>query len=75
MQTQYWKFAVLGQGAFPLDMLRYDRACFDQPDDVSRATEKGNRVIHLVCFFSPPTEARWNSFGWHFHGAVSKGKA
>jgi hypothetical protein len=66
--TQY-RFVVAGHGAFPLDMLRYDRA--------TPATETDSHIILQQVITSaqanvtiallgpkPPTEPRWSSYGW-----------
>lgn len=52
-------YEVEGNGVFPYDMLRYDRA-FLLSDD--RDTSRQRRVP--VAGLTRPTIARWNSFGW-----------
>lgn len=65
------RFTVAGVGAFPLDMLRYDR-CFPQTqvDVAAMSRVRGERVARHVCLESVsvgdprPTLRRWESFGW-----------
>ena len=63
-------YTVEGYGRFPLDMLRYDMAWPDSPQDTSIIEDhlaSGLRRVNLrrVCHFHPtPSEARWRSFGW-----------
>jgi hypothetical protein len=55
--------------AFPLDMLRYDRAWPDGPDDVLvigapiENRPESDITVRLVGV-SEPTIGRWESFGW-----------
>jgi hypothetical protein len=64
-----YSFKVEGGGAFPLDMLRYDR-CWPAPSqDVALIIEppKGFKPYSVELHSTInhfPTEARWNSFGW-----------
>jgi hypothetical protein len=70
------EFTVTGGGAFPIDMLRYDR-CF--PRD-SYAVENmmvghGVRSVELVSYIpsdfrpdSVPTKGRWENFLWRVEG-------
>ena len=70
----YYRFYVEGQGPFPIDMLRYDRAWPDSEPDaysISRTFDhylppKGtSRAIRLAMFDNHgPTVGRWDSFGW-----------
>jgi len=60
---------VKGDGAFPFDMLRYDRCFPASQDDVSRLLDDGPRTIHLIMAAETlaglnPTKGRWESFGW-----------
>ena len=64
-----WLYKVTGKRAFPLDMLRHDRAFPADGDAVQAiylATQPGNRVSRMVllCGELTPTEGRWSSFGW-----------
>lgn len=62
------RFVVEGRGEFPVDMLRYDSACFDTQGDVDAAGEgyvSGKRRVALRSSAPMrPTTARWQSFGW-----------
>lgn len=60
------RFAVIGRGQFPLDMLRYDRACpWQERDSALMQQETCERVVIVEAFgHSAPTFARWASFGW-----------
>ena len=65
-------FTVNGRGAFPLDMLRYDRAWpadGDAVDAISIAfNDPDARAIRRVTLRTSDelnvTPARWGSFGW-----------
>ena len=65
-KVRYWTFVVEGSGAFPVDMLRYDRCCPYEQEDVSWCFLSGNanRSAKMVSWVGPPEAARWNSFGW-----------
>lgn len=64
-------FTVRGTGAFPLDMLRYDR-CYPGTGQDSYAAERvdrGEREVTLATAIASraenyPTTGRWESFGW-----------
>lgn len=66
-------FTVVGRGAFPFDMLRYD-ACwpYASPDagaiHYDNLTHEGIREIRRVTLATHgrgvPTLGRWSSFGW-----------
>ena len=63
-------FTVKGRGRFPVDMLRYDRACPQTSAD-SRKIEDSVRnrgyngyTITLVTERKSVTVDRWASFGW-----------
>ncbi len=65
-----WVFTVRGEGSFPFDMLRYDRA-FPQTETDStrmgwspRIGPHGPREVSLITESSAPTDGRWESFGW-----------
>ena len=71
-KTYAFRFAVEGRGAFPLDMLRYDR-CFPRSEtDANIAQDHENirtvRKVELTALERPsywqPCEGRWESFGW-----------
>jgi hypothetical protein len=61
-------FTVKGNGLFPIDMLRYDRACPLDESASSNIDGRDSREVNLL-MFSPtvagPTEGRWKSFGWN----------
>jgi len=61
---KYWTFTVEGRGAFPTDMLRYDRCCPYAQEDVSWMEGLEPRSVKLISHVGPPEQARWNSFGW-----------
>jgi len=60
-------YRVLGRGAFPTDMLRYDSAWASTQQDVSKIDVTGidakQRTVELTSIQKPTVE-RWNSFGW-----------
>ena len=69
-------FTVRGSGAFPYDMLRYDR-CFPASERESaglacpyHGPESSKRDVQITAVnydgnnATAPTERRWNSFGW-----------
>lgn len=60
-------FTVEGSGMFPIDMLRFDRACPMTESESHLITNRDKRTIKLLMFCPTnvgPTEGRWNSFGW-----------
>lgn len=64
-------YAVRGQGGFPLDMLRYDRACPCREQDsyaIANLDSPHPRTVLLIRFSVEPNrsgqEKRWESFGW-----------
>lgn len=69
-----WHYRVVGRGAFPVDMLRYDRATFLNSDEEAEARIDWRTLVDsgrygLSRSFAmespnPPTVGRWNSFGW-----------
>jgi len=62
------KYAVEGSGTFPIDMLRYDRACPSSEDYSHIIEREGLRRVELLRFSpagkSGPNVERWASFGW-----------
>jgi hypothetical protein len=64
-------YSVIGQGQFPVDMLRYDNAIPTKESDASKIapskwadeTAFGPRTVELKSEFYP-TKGRWESFGW-----------
>lgn len=74
------RFAVRGNGEFPLDMLRYDCCRAATPEDQAKVdwtyemdVPEGTgllytRTVQLIADAPHgrwrPTEARWNSFSW-----------
>jgi hypothetical protein len=68
-----WEYLVVGKGAFPIDMLRYDNCWPATADDsamipLSSRSDYGTSPRDAIPIklrgLLPPTEARWNSFGW-----------
>ena len=64
-------YAVRGRGTFPLDMLRYDRACPCREQDsfaIENAGSRHPRTVMLIRFSPEPgrhgADKRWQSFGW-----------
>lgn len=62
-------YKVRGGFNFPLDMLRYDGAYPNTSDDVRKIMEslnlKGETSKEItIGGTTPPTIARWASFGW-----------
>lgn len=72
-------FTVIGDGEFPLDMLRYD-GCYPQHEtDTTKMSESGLREVTLhktLNWAHPkvwsPTVGRWNSFGWAVLGELPR---
>lgn len=64
MAKKYWTFVVEGEGAFPLDMLWYDRCRPYQQGDTHWMLGNGRRSAMMVSSTKPPTPERWASFGW-----------
>lgn len=62
-----YRYCVTGTGLFPIDMLRYDSCWPYSSGDglvmVSRETPGKARTVKLGSY-GPPTEGRWQSFGW-----------
>lgn len=72
---------VRGAGQFPVDMMRYERACPDNQTDSSAITnEEGpTREVHLVQFsrnrhITQISIDRWKSFGWVILRAEANGR-
>lgn len=64
-----YTFTVTGEGPFPFDMLRHDRATPKSERDsnaLERTTYPRERGPHRITLISAkaPTEPRWGSFGW-----------
>lgn len=66
-----YTFTVEGRSPFPLDMLRYDRACPYHVDDVAplATPSREPRRVSLIAFTPygnapAPTSDRWITFGW-----------
>jgi hypothetical protein len=59
----YWTFVVEGDGAFPTDMLRYDRCTPYQQEDVHWMEGTDHRSAMMMSY-REPTKERWLSFGW-----------
>lgn len=56
-------FTVVGDGEFPIDMLRYDKCWPNSSHDTSLVNRQGERRIECRGL-TGPTPARWTSFGW-----------
>jgi hypothetical protein len=52
------RYFVTGNGSFPDDMLRYDRA------ELLTVITDRDRKFYLLEGEGPPTVGRWNSFMW-----------
>lgn len=63
MKTKLFRVTVEGNGMFPVDMLRYDAAYPSTERDSGTIMGDGLRKVD-VAMKNPPTEARWQSFGW-----------
>jgi hypothetical protein len=77
--TKFYHYEVVGYGPFPFDMLRYDAAWPAGGPTVSymaldyrQAWELGVVTLGLVGL-QPPTEARWQSFGWRVQNVGTVG--
>lgn len=60
-------FTVTGEGAFPFDMLRYDKcwpAWEDQSNLLGTVGAFGTRRNITLSGLKQPTVARWKSYGW-----------
>ena len=62
-------YTVEGTGKFPIDMLRYDMAWPDAPDDSGKITSPPAgtyqvRLNRVTCFNPNAAEDRWASMGW-----------
>jgi hypothetical protein len=77
MTIKRHEYTVTGRYPFPTDMLRYDGAHPANPQSVDQmqagivgpSTGKPFRdrpILHIrLASIRPPTEQRWNSFGWY----------
>jgi hypothetical protein len=61
---KYWTFTVEGRGHFPIDMLRYDRCCPYEQEDVQWMSGTNQRSAKMISHMGPPTVDRWKSFSW-----------
>lgn len=61
---KYWTFVVEGRGHFPTDMLRRDRCCPYQQEDVGWMDGTHMRSVKLISHVGPPNVERWGSFDW-----------
>lgn len=72
-----YRYHVRGTGAFPIDMLRHDRATPMSESDSAiiertlRPRERGEFQVHLTSR-KVPTPERWHSFGWKIDGEVER---
>lgn len=76
-RARTYHFWVAGRGAFPVDMLRYDRCTprtQDDSNEITRSFQRSNYreslVLNTVALTGPkePTGERWASFGWSVTG-------
>jgi hypothetical protein len=77
-------FTVVGSFHFPVDMLRYDRACPNSETDSHKIMDSiaelpgfhGTKEIGIIRFISHktdmPTAGRWQSFGWQIKADTLK---
>jgi len=77
MVNKRHEYTVTGRYPFPVDMLRYDSAYPANPTAVSRINEgvtspgvgkpfRDREVLSIrLASHRPPTEDRWNTFGWY----------
>lgn len=79
-RTRFIVASEPGRTSFPIDMLRYD-ACWPAHEEGSsaiwnpreyRGDDGRTRVELLSDSPTPPTQARWASFGWRVISAVSE---
>lgn len=69
-----YTFTVAGSGAFPTDMLRYDRCWPSTTEDAisivmsARDPEYRERRLVTLTGVSLPTIGRWDSFMWYVQG-------
>ena len=62
-----YRVTVRGNGEFPFDMLRADRACPASESDTYRMIDDGCREVTVVIHTTTqrvPNVGRWESFGW-----------
>lgn len=64
-----YSIVVTGTGAFPIDMLRFDRCMPKYEEDaatIERSLRPRSRGRYRVTLLSAkdPTNTRWLSFGW-----------
>lgn len=72
-------FAVIGSGAFPMDMLRYDRCWPVDSNDAANLTDYNSsvdlslkrRAVVLGTVADRNTPDRWSSFGWTCSGTYA----
>jgi len=62
-RKHFYVVTVFGDGIFPFDMLRRDRATPESEQDSAKIDGFRSRELR-VRMNSLPTEGRWNSFGW-----------
>jgi len=76
-----YEFEVEGHGDFPVDMLRYDRACPATEVDsglilkmiANPRLARHSQRVKIICHRNNgPTYGRWASFGWSIIGPVKK---
>ncbi len=64
-KSQRVRFAVSGEGGFPIDMLRFDECWPASQVDSTRIAEESvmRRTVRLRSD-KTPNEQRWKSYGW-----------
>jgi len=62
-------YVVMGQGLFPVDMLRFDYAWAMTGMNRPEGEKQTMRSVIVASWQNELTNARWNSFGW---GVVEK---
>lgn len=74
----FYESEVSGSTAFPIDMLRYDRAMPSREQDsieISNSIDRMHpRAVRQVRVRStqPLTSSRWESFGWRLISSLSR---
>ena len=72
-----WHLVVLGQGEFPLDMLRYDSAFPTEQEDSAKLQRDQSELRTVVLTRRGinnhwGTQDRWKSFGWTIVAACAE---
>lgn len=73
-----FEYRVVGQGRFPLDMLRYDGAFPMNSEDAVKigSEDRENREVRLIARQASrdwqPCAGRWASFGWRVYPVIER---